>query len=235
MIVAGVDEAGRGSVLGPLVVAAVSFREERISKLAKLGVKDSKLLAPTKRQKLFRQIKKLASSVACEKIPPQSIDRVVLNGERLHRLNYLEAQTIAKLLNRMRFDRVFVDCCDTNEQRFGSQICDLLAARNGKSFTVGEKNPLQRKVISEHRADKNYLVVSAASIVAKVTRDAAILKLSKKHGELGSGYPSDPYTVSYLKNSIEKSKIIPYFARRSWLTIRRMEAPESSILFSGRS
>ena len=215
MIVAGVDEAGRGSVLGPLVVAAVSLREEGISKLRKIGVRDSKLLSPARRAALYRDIKKLSEAVSCEKIYPESIDRAVFNGERLHRLNYLEAQAMAKLLSKIRFDRAFVDCCDTNQERFGFQVSDLVANRWGNSFTVGERNPLFDKITSEHHADRNYVVVSAASIVAKVTRDAAIKRISKEHGNIGSGYPSDPDTLSFLKASFEKSKSFPDFVRRS--------------------
>lgn len=226
MIVVGADEAGRGSVLGPLVVAAVSLHDENISKLRRLGVKDSKLLSPAKRNELFLEIKKIANSVTFEKIEPGSIDRVVFSAEKFHRLNFLEAQAMAKLLSKISFDRAFVDCCDTNQKRFGFQVSDLVAERRGASFTVGEHNPLSDKIISEHHADRNYPVVSAASIVAKVTRDAAIRRIRKKHGEVGSGYPSDPNTISYLKECFENSKAFPDFARRSWLTIRRMEGSE---------
>lgn len=230
MIVAGVDEAGRGSVLGPLVVAAVSLRYENISKLNKIGVRDSKLLSPARRVELFREIKKISQVVSYERIFPDSIDRIVFNGERLHKLNYLEAQAMAKLLSRINFDRAFVDCCDTNQKRFGFQVSDLVASRLGRSFAIGEYNPLFEKITSEHHADRNYLVVSAASIVAKVTRDAAIKRLSKEYGNIGSGYPSDPDTLSFLKACFSKSKSFPDFVRRSWLTIRRMENFDSNLL-----
>ena len=231
MIVAGADEAGRGSVIGPLVVAAVSLREEKLPKLEKLGVKDSKLLCPARRSELFREIKRIADSFSFEKIEPDSIDRAVFTGEKLHRLNYLEAQAMARLLSKIKFDRAFVDCCDTNQKRFGFQVSDLVAERRGNLYTVGERNPLLDKIVSEHHADRNYLVVSAASIVAKVTRDAAIKRISKKHGEVGSGYPSDPDTISYLERCFAKSKAFPDFTRRSWLTIRRMEGIEPKVLF----
>lgn len=230
MIIVGADEAGRGSVLGPLVVAAVSLREERISELKKLGVRDSKLLSSARRSELFREIKKVSESVLCTSIRPESIDRVVFRGEKLHRLNYLEAQAMAKLLGKLRFDRAFVDCCDTNQERFGFQVSDLVAERRGNSFALGERNPLFDKIVSEHHADRNYLVVSAASIVAKVTRDTAMKRIRKKHGRVGSGYPSDPETISFLKEFFGKSRAFPDFARRSWLTIRRMEDSGSKML-----
>jgi ribonuclease HII len=128
----------------------------------------------------------------------------------------------------LKFDKAFVDCCDTNQIRFGHLICDLISERDGKSFTVGEKNPLFDRIKSEHHADRNYPIVSAASIVAKVTRDSFVKRLHKKHGMFGSGYPSDPDTISYLKNIYESSKEFPAITRLSWLTVRRMIDPSIS-------
>ena len=230
MIVAGVDDAGRGSVLGPLVIAGVSIDDSKISELKEIGVKDSKLLTPKKRQELFRKINQVATSVVYEKIQPASIDRVVFSGQKLYRLNYLEAQFMAKVLSRLDFDLAFVDCCDTNQQRFGYLVSDLIAERVGKKFTVGERNPLFDKIRSEHHADRNYPVVSAASIIAKVVRDSSIKKLHGKHGKFGSGYPSDPDTITYLKRTYDKTKAFPSFTRLSWLTIRRMQGLESEIV-----
>ncbi|MDG6905641.1 MAG: ribonuclease HII [Nitrososphaerota archaeon] len=223
MIVAGVDEAGRGSVLGPLVIAGISISESELPKLMELGVKDSKLLSAKRRQSLYKEIKKVATSVVHEKIAPPSIDKVVFSGRRLRRLNYLEAKIMAKVLSRLNFDLAYVDCCDTDQKRFGFLISDLIAEQLGKKFTVGEPNPLSRKIKSEHHADRNYAVVSAASIIAKVTRDSIIRRLHEKHGKFGSGYPSDPDTVSFLKESYERTREFPAFARMSWLTIRRMQ------------
>lgn len=226
MIVAGVDEAGRGSVLGPLVVAGISIDESELPKLIELGVKDSKLLSAKKRQHLYKEIKRVATAVTHEKIAPPSIDKVVFSGQKLHRLNYLEAKVMAKVLAKLKFDIAYVDCCDTDQERFGYLISDLIAEKKGKKFTVGETNPLSKKIRSEHHADRNYAVVSAASIIAKVTRDSVITKLNTKHGKFGSGYPSDPDTVSFLRESYERTKEFPVFARMSWLTIRRMQGLE---------
>ena len=95
---------------------------------------------------------------------------------------------------------------------------------------MGEKNPLFEKIRSEHHADRNYPVVSAASIVAKVTRDAAIKRLHQKHGKFGSGYPSDSSTISYLKKSFESHKKFPNITRMSWLTVRRMQGLDEEIV-----
>ncbi|MHB1868233.1 MAG: ribonuclease HII [Nitrososphaerales archaeon] len=230
MIIAGVDEAGRGSALGPLVIAGVSIDEEMMPKLKRLGVKDSKLLPPEKRESLYKEIKKIAAAVVYEKIQPPAIDRVVFNGQKLFRLNYLEAKVMAKVLSKLHFDLAYVDCCDTNQERFGYLISDMIAEKLGRKFTVGEKNPLSKKIKSEHHADRNHLIVSAASIVAKVTRDSIITRLHKKHGKFGSGYPSDPDTISYLKQSFESTKEFPSFTRMSWLTVRRMQGLDTEIV-----
>jgi ribonuclease HII len=222
LIVAGVDDAGRGSVLGPLVIAGVTVDEAEIPELRKMGVKDSKLLTPQKRGQLYRKIKKLAKGVTYEKIDPSEIDKVVFNGQKLFRLNYLEARMMSSVLVRLKFDMAYVDCCDTNQARFGLLISDLISEKEGKRFTVGDKNPLADRIKSEHHADRNYPVVSAASIVAKVTRDSFVKRLHRKHGMFGSGYPSDPDTISYLKRAFESSKAFPSITRLSWLTVRRM-------------
>ncbi len=100
-------------------MAGVSIDESRVPELVSLGVKDSKLLPPKKRRLLYRKIKQIARKVTYEKILPKEIDEVVFKGERLFRLNYLEAKTMSSVLNRLDFDRAFIDCCDTNQTRYG--------------------------------------------------------------------------------------------------------------------
>jgi ribonuclease HII len=228
-IVAGVDEAGRGSVLGPLLVAVVSIEEKDIPKLVQTGVKDSKLLAPALRRKLYRMIRKIAVEVAYERIDPDEIDLVVTNGTRLFRLNHLEAQYMAKVLSRLnKFDLAYVDCCDTVQKRYGELVADLLFERvklkkNKGRVELGEENHYRKMIISEHHADRNYPVVSAASIVAKVRRDAYISILHKKHGTFfGSGYPSDPNTKSFLEGFVNRAETLPAFTRLSWATVRNL-------------
>jgi ribonuclease HII len=200
-------------------------------------VKDSKLLTPSRRRFLFKEIKKVAKRVHYERIEPRAIDDVVLKGKKLFRLNYLEAKSMARVLSKLEFDTAYVDCCDTNQKRFGMLVADLLleerltARNNGKkrgkakvlpSFKLGEENPLTRKIKSEHHADRNYPVVSAASIVAKVTRDAAVKRLHTLHGIFGSGYPSDPETLKYLRGFVLKSENLPSFTRLSWATVAKL-------------
>jgi ribonuclease HII len=215
VIIAGVDDAGRGCVLGPLVIAAASFGESAIPKLQDLGVRDSKLLSPRKRNALFPEIKKLAEEISIWRINCKKIDSAVSSKERLFKLNYLEARYMALALRRLRLWRVaYIDCCDTNEQRFGRTVQELLLSSN--SHAKG------RIVKSEHHADENYLVVGAASVLAKVTRDAEVAKLRKENGNFGSGYPSDGQTIDFLRGFFEKSSRPPPFTRLSWETVKRL-------------
>ncbi len=209
MLVAGVDEAGRGSVIGPLVVAGISIEENDISKLIDIGVKDSKLLSPEKRVKLAKQIRQLALNNHIVFLSPMEIDRVVETGKRLHRLNRLEAQSMARVITILKPDVAYVDASDVVANRFGEHVSENL------DFTI--------KIVSEHKADLTYPIVSAASIVAKVERDQAIFHLQKRHGNLGCGYPSDSNTINFLADWIKKFGTYPNFVRKSWKTSKRVK------------
>jgi ribonuclease HII len=209
MLVAGVDEAGRGSVIGPLVVAGISIEENKISKLMDLGVKDSKLLSPEKRATLAKQIRELVMNCHVMFLSPLEIDQVVETGKRLYRLNRLEAQSMARVIAILKPDVAYVDAADVVANRFGEHISENL------DFTL--------KLVSEHKADLTYPVVSAASIIAKVERDKAIFNLKKKHGDLGCGYPSDSITINFLGDWIRKFGTYPDFVRKSWKTSKRLK------------
>lgn len=202
MLIAGVDEAGRGAVIGPLVIAGVLVREEDLTRLKELGVKDSKLLSPRRREVLVVEVKKCAEGFHVEKLLPRDIDAVVNSGRRLHKLNYLEARVMARVIEVLRPDKVYVDASDVLEERFRRQILECMSSKVN--------------IVSEHKADRNYPVVSAASIIAKVERDREIVELAEKLGDFGSGYPSDPRTVNFLRFCCEKLGEYPDFVRRSW-------------------
>ncbi len=208
MRMAGVDEAGRGSVIGPLVIAGVSVEENDLPKLADIGVKDSKLLSPQKRETLATQIRKLALNCHVVFLSPVEIDHVVETGKRLHRLNRFEAQSMARVIAILKPDVAYVDASDVIADRFGEHIAENL------DFTL--------KIVSEHKADITYPIVSAASIIAKVERDQAISNLQKKHGNLGCGYPSDSNTINFLGDWIRKFGSYPDFVRKSWKTSKRV-------------
>jgi len=202
MLIAGVDDAGRGAVIGPLVIAGVMTKQENLPKLAQLGVKDSKLLTPHRRETLAAQIKQTVEKYVVAKLSPQEIDDVVENGVKLHKLNRLEAQTMAKVIEALKPDKAYVDASDILEERYKHHILECLT--------------IKVEIISEHKADRNYPIVSAASIIAKVERDKAITDLASTHGDFGSGYPSDPKTTEYLKNYLQQHEQYPDFVRKSW-------------------
>ena len=208
MLMAGVDEAGRGSVIGPLVIAGVSVEENDLPKLVDIGVKDSKLLSPQKRETFATQIRKLALNCHVVFLSPVEIDHVVETGKRLHRLNRFEAQSMARVIAVLKPDVAYVDASDVIADRFGEHIAENL------DFTL--------KIVSEHKADITYPIVSAASIIAKVERDQAISNLQKKHGNLGCGYPSDSNTINFLGDWIRKFGSYPDFVRKSWKTSKRV-------------
>lgn len=209
MLVAGIDEAGRGSVIGPLVIAGVMSKKEDLAKLVLLGVKDSKVLSPRRREALAVEIKRLALRYSVIKLAPKDIDKVVQTGKRLHRLNRLEAQTMAKIIEMLKPDIAYVDASDVLEERFKKHILECL------SFRV--------EIVSEHKADRNYPIVSAASIIAKVERDKNIAELKEKHGDLGCGYPTDRKTISFLRQCIREFGEYPDFVRKSWKPARKIK------------
>ena len=202
MLVAGVDEAGRGCVIGPLVVAGVAVQTENLPLLAELGVKDSKLLTAKKREALYPEIIKIAQNHHIIRVPPAQIDKVVRSSRVLHKLNRLEAQTMAKIIDVLKPTEAYVDAADVLEQRFGSHISECLRYKT--------------KIVSEHKADRTYPVVSAASIIAKVERDSEITKLKVKYGDFGTGYLTDDKTMVFLKRLLEKDGDYPSCIRKSW-------------------
>ncbi|MEM0096591.1 MAG: ribonuclease HII [Candidatus Bathyarchaeia archaeon] len=210
MLVAGVDDAGRGSVIGPLVIAGVLVNSEDIPKLAQLGVKDSKLLSPTRRETLAVEIKRIAKKHVVVKLSPAEIDKVVMTGRKLHRLNWLEAQAMAKVIELLRPNIVYVDASDILEERFKQQILEFL--------------PFKVEIVSEHKADRKYPVVSAASIIAKVERDREIAELKAKYGDFGCGYPTDPKTMEFLRRCLETFKEYPDFVRKSWRPAKKVKS-----------
>ena len=209
MRVAGVDEAGRGCVIGPLVIGGVSIEKADLPKLVEIGVKDSKLLSPKKRESLAKQIRELALNCYVVHLSPAEIDHVVETGTRLYKLNRFEAQAMAKVVSVLNPDLVYVDASDVNASRFGEHIAENL--------------DFHPEIVSEHKADLKYPVVSAASIIAKVERDKIISKLSAKHGNLGCGYPGDQKTRKFLSDWIKKFDSYPDFVRKSWKTSKKIK------------
>ena len=199
MQICGVDEAGRGSMLGPLVVAGITISRTKINLLKKLGVRDSKKLSPTAREHLYKKIIKVVDDYYVVRIPPGIIDRSVST----HSLNHLEAKYMARVISKLSPSTAFVDSCDVNSKRFGKEISKLTT---------------NTKIRSYHHADSKFITVSAASILAKVSRDRAIARLAKKY-DVGSGYPSDPKTKIFVKKSIRMNQDLT-FLRKSWKPVQ---------------
>ena len=199
MQICGVDEAGRGSMLGPLVVAGITISKSKIKLLKKLGVRDSKKLSPTAREHLYKKIIETVDDYHVIRIPPRVIDKSVTN----HSLNHLEAKYMARVISKLSPSTAFVDSCDVNSKRFGKEISNLTS---------------NIKIRSYHHADSKFITVSAASILAKVSRDRTITRLRKKH-DIGSGYPSDPKTKVFVKKSLRRNRDMP-FLRKSWKPVQ---------------
>lgn len=143
---------------------------------------------------MYKKIIEVVDSYFITKIPPRSIDASV----KKHCLNNLEAKYMAKVVLKLNADTSYVDSCDVNPKRFGKEISKLSDNSKIKSY---------------HHADSRFVVVSAASILAKVARDKAIVKLNKKY-DLGSGYPSDSKTVNFVRQYYRKNQVMPAFVRK---------------------
>lgn len=206
--IAGIDDAGRGPVIGPLLICGVAVDEEGLRRLSEIGVKDSKLLSPGDRAQLYEHIKRIAEKIVVHKIDPQEIDEYVMKGKKYRRLNYLEAITMGQVASELDPDIVYVDASDIDPERFALDLRSTLKK--------------DAKVVSKHHADRIYPVVSAASIVAKCERDAEVAKIAERYGDFGSGYPSDPRTISFLKRWISTYGEMPPFSRKSWKTWKKI-------------
>ncbi len=214
-LIAGVDEAGRGCVIGPLVVAGVMMKAEALPILLEVGVKDSKLLTPQKRELLYPTILQLAEKYQTVKVQPNEIDKVVESARRLHKLNRLEAQTMAKIVEALKPDVAYIDAADTVEYRFGNHIRECLK--------------IKTRIVSKHKADRIYPVVSAASIIAKVERDREVAALRALHGDFGSGYLTDEKTMVFLRTLLEKHDEYPSFVRKSWKPAKKAKSEKGTI------
>lgn len=212
-LIAGVDDAGRGPIIGPLVIGGVLMEGDRQRELVAMGVKDSKLLTPNVRTALAGKVRGLAEKVSVVEVQPKEIDEVVLHGGRLRKLNFLEAKLMAQVIGELAPGEAFVDASDVDEKRYGDTIREFLPEQL-KGI----------KLVSEHHADRTYAVVSAASIIAKVRRDEAVEALRQRYGDFGSGYVTDSRTLDFLKEWRRTHDQYPPIVRLSWKTIKEIES-----------
>jgi len=208
--VAGIDEAGRGPVIGPMVMVCVVVEENLCRALTELGVRDSKTLSPSARRRVSRTIRSLATEIRTAVIEPREIDAAV-EGVSAKNLNDLEARIAATLIDSLKTDvhTVYVDSPDPKPERYASTIAGYLKRRRGV------------KVVADNDAESKYAVVAAASIIAKVERDRLVRSLERIYGPLGSGYPSDPRTREFLERWVKEHGSLPPIVRRSWKTAKR--------------
>lgn len=213
MYLLGIDDAGRGPILGPMYLAGVLIKETENSKLKDLGAKDSKLLIHSQRLKIAKEVKNIAKFHIVESSPKEIDDAV----ETIN-LNTLEAKEAAIIINKLNNQKdkikVIVDCPSVNTEAWKNKMVSFIDYTDNLT------------ILCEHKADFNHPVVGAASILAKVSREEAVSKIKEEFGNIGSGYPSDPVTIEFIKSKgrdLEKTGIV----RTSWATWKKMY-PSSS-------
>ena len=205
-VICGIDEAGRGPVLGPMVICGVCFLKSKLGFLTEIGVKDSKKLSTKRRSELAKIIKENCKTYKAKVIGAQEIDS---REKKKITLNRLEELKMAEIINELKPDVIYIDAVDIIEDRYKTSIKVLL-------------NYSPKKIISKHKADDLYPIVSASSIIAKDMRDRLIEELKKKYGDFGSGYPSDVRSTTFLRDWIRKNKKAPPIARKSWETTKKI-------------
>lgn len=197
----GVDEAGRGSVMGPLVVGAVFVEDDEA--LRGIGVKDSKKLTPKQRESMYDEIDGSAKWT----VVIASAADIDLRRKEMS-LNDVELHMFAEAVNTYERSAVYADCPDVNEGKFSARLGFLCP---------------DAEIIAKHKADDSYPVVSAASIMAKVTRDRMLDDIRAEFGtNIGSGYPSDHYTMDFIREWIDANGKAPQHVRCSWEPVRQM-------------
>ncbi|MDR2943587.1 MAG: ribonuclease HII [Methanosarcinales archaeon] len=214
----GIDEAGKGPVIGPMCVAGVCATAEQEKKLKNLGVADSKKLSPKKREQLAVSIKKYAASWYVYEVEPKQIDDL----RKIMTMNEIMVLCFSKVMEKLSaaedqmFNIVILDAADVSEERFARRVHD----EYGKKF---KDRADKIEYISKHKADAISPVVSAASILAKTRRDELIEEIKKKEkADFGSGYPSDPKTKLFLENYAKEHGDFPDYVRKSWKTAENL-------------
>jgi ribonuclease HII len=202
-MIIGIDEAGRGCIIGPMVICAAAINPLDEYKLKELGVKDSKKLSPHQREGLYGKVGRLCTYTTV-KITAAELNDLM---DR-HNLNEIEAMKIAYAIDHLGIPgaTAYVDSPDNVPAKFSKRIEKYLKTRT--------------KLVSANKADDTYVIVGAASIIAKVQRDREIEKIKKDTGlEFNSGYTSDPVTQKFVHNRGDYPQLEPYL-RTKWSTLR---------------
>ncbi len=215
-LIAGIDEAGRGAIIGPLVIAGVSIDSEKEDKLKKMGVRDSKLLSPKRREFLAERIEEIARDVIVLKIAACRIDKYRREGVNL---NKIEVIKMADAINYLKPEKTYIDSPDINTERLRLFLKKMIKEDGAR-------------LVVEHKADHKYPVCSAASIIAKVARDEEIEQLKKKYGNMGPGYTSNEITQTWLKEWLEKNRKFPDIVRKTWITASVLDGERRQLKIS---
>jgi ribonuclease HII len=223
MIICGGDEAGRGALVGPLVIALVSVSQSKAHRFPEIGVRDSKLLSKEKREALYNSIMRIANDVKVDRISSEEINEAMRNNVSL---NALEAMHFAALFDKFSdVDVLYLDSPDVIAEKFGMRV-NILASRPTRIpgiKSTRKKGTRYTRIIAEHKADSRYPVVSAASIIAKIERDREIEKLSKLFNiNIGSGYPSDNKTIGVIKKNMKDVELNRH-VRAYWKTLTNIK------------
>ncbi len=224
IIQCGGDEAGRGAIMGPLVIGLVTIKSTSSHRLSDIGVRDSKILSSKRRSQLYDEIVDIASDIKVDRIYPNEINEAMRNHISL---NELEAMRFAALFDKIEKDVnvIYLDSPDVIPERFGTRF-KMLCSKPTLVVGVKASKPKGTKytrIIAEHKADSRYPVVSAASIIAKVTRDREIKRLERElRIPIGSGYPSDHKTIDAIKRNL-KTGLLDEHIRHRWATMERIK------------
>jgi ribonuclease HII len=203
-----VDEAGRGPVIGPMVICGVLAERTGIKQLKKIGVRDSKTLTRKGRIEIIKKIMPIVEEFYLIIVSSREIDKWVAKKQ----LNILESWKMAEIINTLSPQIVFIDAPMKNTLKF--------------KMLVAEKVNMDVDIVAENYADRNHALVSAASIIAKVERDRIIDEYQKVYGHFGSGYPSDPKTIEFLITYLNKDNELPEIVRKTWKTLKKLKQRE---------
>jgi ribonuclease HII len=188
-------------------MCGVMIEEKDEARLKAMKVKDSKLLTKIQREDLFDKIKDIAKSFEIISTYPEEVDKAV-NGDDGLNLNKLEAVKTAEIINKLNPEKAIIDAPSNNIKSYKEYLSNLI--KNKKI-----------KLILEHKADLNYVIVGAASILAKVTRDREIELIKKRiKVDFGSGYMADPKTANFLEKYHEEHAEL---FRKSWMPYKKMK------------
>lgn len=211
-LILGIDDAGRGPIIGPMILAGVLIDKNQEAKLKRLNIRDSKTVSHPERIKLSKEIKENSYAHYITKSYPNEIDQAV----QTYNLNTLEAQKAAEIINNINTKKyhketikVVLDCPSINTTKWQETLIKYI------------QNKENLQIVCEHKADANHVSVGAASILAKVTREEEVEKIKQKYGNIGSGYPADPFTKEFLSKRGKELENEGIF-RKSWATWKNL-------------